>query len=81
MTGDSFRIAAVEIIAEQRIPEVGEVDTDLVGTSRFEAQSQKGMFSVRPHHFIMCARGLSIGRDMAQDDARQGACNRRIDRA
>ena len=73
--------AAVQVVTEQGMAEVGEMDADLVGASRRKMQTQEGMLPVCLRDPVVCACGLAVRCNMAQDDARQGACNRCVDRA
>ena len=71
--------AAVEVVAEERMAEVREVDADLMRAARVKHEVDERELPVCLHGVVMRAGGLSVGRDFAQDDARQRAGNRRVD--
>ena len=73
--------AAVEVVAEERMTEVREVDADLMRAARVKHEVDEREMPVCLHGVVMCAGRLPIGRDLAQDDARQGAGNRCVDEA
>lgn len=79
LPGYAFARAAVEIIAEERMAEVGHVDTDLVRASGFKRQMHEGKLVIGAEGFVMRAGCLPVGRNLAQDDAWQGAGNRGVD--
>lgn len=66
---DEILAAAVEVVTEQGMAEVGEVDADLVRAPRLKLQTQKCMTAVCPLCFVMGTCRLSIGGNAAQNDA------------
>ena len=77
---DEIRAAAVQVVTEQGMAEVGEVHTNLVRAPRLKVQTQEGMMCIRPLRSIMGACGFAVGSDAAQDDARQCTRNGCVDR-
>ena len=79
MTRDFVRPSAVEIVAEQRMPQMREMHANLMRAPGLKGQPQETVPAVRRDGLIMRPRGLPGGGDAAQDDARQGARNGRVD--
>ena len=75
VTRDFVHAPAIEIVAEQGMSQMGEMDANLMSASRLKAKAQEAVSAVCPFCSVMCACGLPIGGDTAQDDARQGACD------
>ena len=46
VTRDQLCAAAVEVVSEQGMPQMGEVDADLMGASGFYADAHKRIFTV-----------------------------------
>ena len=78
VTRDQLCAAAVEVISEQGMPQMGEVNTDLMCASCLETQAEECMCTVCLLCLVMCARRLTVGCNMPQNNARQGARDRRI---
>ena len=72
-------ISSIEVVTEQRMPQMGEVNTDLMCASCLETQAEECMCTVCLLRLVMCARRLTVGCNMPQNNARQGARDRCID--
>ena len=81
VTRDLVRVAAVEVVAEQGVSEMREMHANLMRAPGLKGQPQETVPAVRRDGLIMRPRGLPGGGDAAQDDARQGARNGRVDDA
>lgn len=77
---DECTAAAVEVIAEERMAKMREMYANLVRAARVEDEAHQGETSVCTHGLIMRACFLSVRGYFAQDDARQRAGNRRVDK-
>ena len=72
--------AAIEVVAQEGMPDVREMDADLMRPARLRLQSEECAGIAVSQCHIPCDGALSIGAHLALDDAAVPPADRGVDR-